>query len=104
MGRGRGDTVRKVLYMLGELEDTDLQWLVDAGNGKRFAAGGVLVQEGDYYRNPVEVLIRLSAGGARTLVVEPTGMRTPFTTVLAGKVGSVELDPRSLVLRKPGRD
>ena len=39
--------MRKVLYMLGELEDTDLQWLVDAGNGKRFDAGGVLVQQGE---------------------------------------------------------
>jgi CRP-like cAMP-binding protein len=32
--------------MLGELEDTDLQWLVDAGEGKRFAAGEKLAVEG----------------------------------------------------------
>ena len=38
--------MRKVLYILGELEDTDLQWLLDAGKAHSVAAGSALIREG----------------------------------------------------------
>ena len=37
--------MRKVLYILGELEDSDLQWMVDAGTLRQVAAGTAIIQE-----------------------------------------------------------
>ena len=38
--------MRKVLYILGELEDTDLQWLYDAGKSRYVTADSSIIQEG----------------------------------------------------------
>ena len=38
--------MRKVLYILGQLEDTDLQWIVDAGSLRSVDAGTEIIQEG----------------------------------------------------------
>jgi CRP-like cAMP-binding protein len=37
--------MRKVLYILGELEDSDLQWMVDAGTLRQVAAGIAIIEE-----------------------------------------------------------
>jgi len=39
--------MRKVLYILGELSDTDVEWMIDAGKHSRCSEGTVLVHEGD---------------------------------------------------------
>jgi CRP-like cAMP-binding protein len=38
--------LRKVLYILGELQDSDLQWLFDSGRTRRVAGGTTLIREG----------------------------------------------------------
>jgi CRP-like cAMP-binding protein len=38
--------MRKVLYILGELEDTDLQWLIDAGDTHQAVSGTDIIREG----------------------------------------------------------
>ena len=38
--------MRKVLYILGELEDPDLQWLFDAGRTRQVPSGTALIREG----------------------------------------------------------
>ena len=38
--------MRKVLYILGGLEDSDLQWLIDAGTATSVAGGTLLIEEG----------------------------------------------------------
>ena len=38
--------MRKVLYILGELEDSDLQWLFDAGKPRYVTANTQIIQEG----------------------------------------------------------
>lgn len=37
--------MRKVLYILGELEDSDLQWMVDAGTLRQVAGGTAIIEE-----------------------------------------------------------
>lgn len=37
--------MRKVLFVLGELHDPDLQWMIDAGSIQEVADGEVLIQE-----------------------------------------------------------
>ena len=45
--RGRGVcVVRKVLFLLGEFADADLQWFVDVGSSERRRAGEVLIRAG----------------------------------------------------------
>ncbi|HMA48830.1 MAG TPA: cyclic nucleotide-binding domain-containing protein [Magnetospirillaceae bacterium] len=38
--------MRKVLFIMGQLDDHDVQWLADNGDRKRFSAGAELVREG----------------------------------------------------------
>jgi CRP/FNR family cyclic AMP-dependent transcriptional regulator len=38
--------MRKVLYILGELSDSDVEWMIAHGRRERRAAGTVLIQEG----------------------------------------------------------
>jgi len=39
--------MKKVLYILGEFEDSDIEWIIAAGKKERIAAGSVLIREGD---------------------------------------------------------
>ena len=43
--------MRKVLFIMGQLDDHDVQWLADNGDRKRFAAGAELVREGQPNRH-----------------------------------------------------
>lgn len=38
--------MRKVLYILGELSDTDMEWLFSHGRSERHAVGDVLIERG----------------------------------------------------------
>ena len=38
--------MRKALYVLGELEDSDLQWLLDAGRSRQVRSGEAIIHEG----------------------------------------------------------
>lgn len=38
--------MRKVLFVLGELHDADLQWMIDAGTVENVADGTILIEEG----------------------------------------------------------
>ena len=38
--------MRKVLYILGKLQDADLQWLLEAGSVRSLAPGALLIEEG----------------------------------------------------------
>jgi len=50
--------VRKVLFILSELADGDLDWMVENGTRQTFPDGTALIQEG----RPIEVLYILLAG------------------------------------------
>ena len=45
-------SVRKVLFILGELSERDLDWLLATGSRQEIAAGTVLIQEGE----PIDAL------------------------------------------------
>ena len=50
--------MRKVLYILSELADADLEWLVVNGNKESYPGGAVLIEEG----KPISVLFVLLDG------------------------------------------
>ena len=39
--------MKKVLYILGEFEDEDIEWIIATGEKNRVAAGSVLIREGE---------------------------------------------------------
>ena len=87
--------MRKVLYILGELDDSDLQWIVDAGSLRSLAANEEMIREGgelDSLYIVVEGELRVSSGGnelARLSTGEVVGemslldSRPPNATVTA---------------------
>jgi len=58
--------MRKVLYILGKLRDSDLQWLLEAGATQPLSAGAVLIHEGQ----PIDSLFIVVEG---ELSVEKAG-------------------------------
>ncbi|HEY9620246.1 MAG TPA: cyclic nucleotide-binding domain-containing protein [Crinalium sp.] len=59
--------MKKVLFILGELDDRDVEWLIHVGKRERVAAGTVLIHEG----KPVDTLYILLEG---TLIVSISAM------------------------------
>ncbi|HEV3258815.1 MAG TPA: cyclic nucleotide-binding domain-containing protein [Gemmataceae bacterium] len=50
--------MRKVFYLLGDVNDSDIEWLMANSQRERFAAGAVLVREGE----PIQALYIVLAG------------------------------------------
>ena len=60
--------MRKVLFILGELDDADLQWMIDAGTVHDAADGEALIEEGVANHKLIivvdgEISVRLNARG-----------------------------------------
>lgn len=62
--------MRKVLFILGQLSDDDVEWMISAGNRRDISAGTVLIHEG----RPIEALY---------IVLE--GLMTVSAAALGGK-------------------
>src|ERR1039457_3174204 len=70
-------TVRKAMYLMGALEDSDIEWLAANGTALRLSQGQVLVREGQ----PVDSLFVVLDG---QLAVQAGGAH--LATLLAGEV------------------
>lgn len=46
-----GAAVRKVLFLLGQMSDEDVEWLIDNGNRRSVPAGAELIAEGGQIQN-----------------------------------------------------
>jgi CRP-like cAMP-binding protein len=83
--------MRKVLYLLGQLSDTDLEWLIAAGTRERVRAGTILIEQG----KPVNTLYIVLDG---TLGVSIGGGRQPIRLgcgELVGEISFVDSRPPS---------
>lgn len=58
--------MKKVLFLLGELNDDDIDWLLQAGTRQQISAGTVLIKEG----KPIDALYILLAGTFSVSVAE----------------------------------
>ncbi len=111
--------MRKVLYLLGELTDNDVEWIIRHGARQRLAPGTVLIKEGQ----PVGALYLLldgalevtgvALGGGRAVRLgcgEVVGeisfvdSRPPTATVTAADRAVVLAIPRAALTAKLGRD
>ena len=108
--------MRKVLYILGVLEDSDLQWLIDAGQVRNLPAGTEIIREGssvDSLFIVIEGDIRVTKGELEIAVLsagEVVGemslldSRPPTATVTATTQALVFAVPRKALRSKLDRD
>lgn len=82
--------MKKVLYILGELEDDDAEWLIRAGVRRMLSRGDTLIQEG----HPVESIFFVTQGD---FSITTAGSTEPLATVGTGEV----LGEVSFVDRRP---
>lgn len=111
--------MRKVLFILSELADSDLDWLVENGIRQTFPDGAVLIQEGE----PIDVLfvlleghlsVRLAALDGKEVATLRSGevlgelsfldSRPPSASVVAKDEVTVLTIPRSLLKGELERD
>jgi CRP-like cAMP-binding protein len=71
--------MRKVLYLLGQLSDADVDWLIAHGRKQRLAAGAALIRE----RQPIDVLYVLLDG---SLEVSGSGLGNAAIRLGRGEV------------------
>lgn len=99
--------MRKVLYILGEMTDADIAWLIEVGERKTLAADEVLIREGraseGLYILLSGTLVVVSPSGKEITRMERGEMvgemsivesRTPSVTVKAASSAQVLLIPR----------
>jgi bacteriocin-type transport-associated protein len=111
--------MRKVLFILGQLDDADIEWLIANGSKEQIPAGKVLIQEG----KPIETLYitldgllsvtdtqlggkELARLGAGEIVGEMSFVDTspPASTVTALQPSTVLAIPKARLLAKLDRD
>ncbi len=72
--------MRKVLYLMGILDDTDVEWLAKTGTTKLMSSGTVLISEGRII-NDIYIILE----GQLLVLVKATGDRE-IAVLLAGEV------------------
>jgi bacteriocin-type transport-associated protein len=72
-----GQPLRDVLFILGELNDSDIDWMIAKGSRQKVAANTVLIHEG----GPVDALYLLLSGTMAVSVSE--NKRNPLTRAFA---------------------
>jgi len=107
--------VKKVLYILGEMTDEDIEWMLSAGRPRALPAGETLIRQGD----PIDALyivteglfdVTVDSGGGGKLAELGAGevlgeisfvdARPPMATVQATAEGRVLGIPREALKRK----
>lgn len=96
--------MRKVLVLFGQLRDRDIDWLVQAGEVRRVAAGTVLIEEG----RPIDAVHILLAGAlevtrasTRASTGASTGVRLASLAVgeVVGEMSFLDGRPPSATVR-----
>ena len=108
--------MRKVLYILGELEDSDLQWMVDAGTLRQIEAGTAIIQE-DVHLESTFIIVagdlvvtradkEIARLGAGEIVGDMSLLdsRPPVATVSAVGEATVFAIPQATLRSKLGSD
>jgi bacteriocin-type transport-associated protein len=92
LGRSKlvpGQTLRDMLFVLGELNDSDIDWMIATGSRQKLAANTVLIHEG----RPVDALYILLGGTMTVSVCEDkrNPLSRAFATLEGNKTESREI-------------
>jgi bacteriocin-type transport-associated protein len=95
--KGGSFSMRKVLYILGELSDDDIEWMIAKGETQHLAAGTTLIHEG----RPVDALYIVLDGAVTVLAQALGGKEIARLGVgeLVGEMSLVDARPPSATVR-----
>ena len=83
--------MRKALYIWGELDDTDIEWLADNGSREHLPAGATLIREGQ----PVDALAVVLDGCLAVTAGDGTEVASLFSGEIVGEISFVDSRPPS---------
>ena len=107
--------MRKALYILGVLEDSDIDWMVSAGRRERVAAGATLIREAYDIETVYIILdgtftVRTSAAAGKDVAILKAGeivgemsfvdSRPPSADVVAVEDSMVLSIPRTMLIER----
>lgn len=75
-------TMKRVLFVLGVLEDEDVDWLITSGERQELQPGDRLIQEGQ----PCSSIFLVLDGMLEVNVTTPTGQTTAIAQLVSGEV------------------
>lgn len=89
--------MRKVLFILGELSDDDVEWMISKGSRQDVAAGTILIREGQ----PVNALYIILDGSVSVLAQALGGQEVARLGVgeMVGEMSLVDARPPSATVR-----
>lgn len=89
--------MKRVLYVLGVLEDEDVDWLVSAGNRQELRPNDVLIQEG----HPCDAIFLVLDGCLEVMVsaIEPQSIAQLVSGEVVGEMSFVDGQPPSATVR-----
>ena len=83
--------MKKALYIWGELDDTDIEWLEDNGSREHLPAGATLIREGQ----PVDSLAVVLDGCLAVTARDGTEVASLFSGEIVGEISFVDSRPPS---------
>jgi CRP/FNR family cyclic AMP-dependent transcriptional regulator len=106
--------MKKALYILGELSDHDVEWIIENGYRENFSSGSILIEKGRsidalYIMLEGEATVALESKGVELARLGPGEIigeisfvdeRLPSATVTAISSGSVLVIPRPVLRAK----
>ncbi len=90
--------MRKVLYVLGQLDDRDIDWIAETGHKRRLSDGVVLIREGE----PVEMIYFVLDGRLRVDVAKIGTVAELGVGEIVGEISFVDSAPPSATVRTEG--
>ncbi|OLP20187.1 cyclic nucleotide-binding protein [Leptolyngbya sp. 'hensonii'] len=89
--------MKKVLFILGELSDDDIDWMIDTAATEEISAGTVLIQEGQ----PIDALYIVLSGTLKVLVESLGGKEVArlSTGEVVGEMSFVDARPPSATVK-----
>jgi CRP-like cAMP-binding protein len=90
--------MRKVLYILGQLNDTDVEWLARHGARRRLADGDVIVREGE----PIDNLFITLSGQFRVSLRDGQEVARLGAGEVVGEIAFVDSAPPSATVTAAG--
>jgi len=90
--------MRKALYILGQLDDSDVEWLADYGTRRSLADGEIIVHEG----RPLDALFITLAGRLRVTVGPGKEVSRLKAGELVGEISVVDSGPPSATVAALG--
>lgn len=89
--------MKKILFILGELDDDDIDWILETGNREEILAGTILIEEG----KPIDAVYILLEGEltVSTAALEGKEIARLYSGEVVGEMSFVDTRPPSATVK-----